>query len=146
MRFMGSVKDWSAAHERELKMKRQSDEFLNKIDKSDEIDESFLEDQDLVAALSNAEQDAGLAQPTPPVTPPEDLDDVLDTITKPTQSGLEGTRRVTCPGVLLGVGLDPTQSSNARHSHASRVAAAVTPSSTGVAINRCCKPGWASIM
>ena len=40
----------------------------NKIDKSNEIDESFLEDQDLVAALSNAERDAGL-------TPPEDLDD-----------------------------------------------------------------------
>ena len=75
MKCIMSVKDWSAAHERELKMKRQSDEFLNKIDKSDEIDESFLEDQDLVAALSNAEQDAGLAQPTPPVTPPEDLDD-----------------------------------------------------------------------
>ena len=59
MRFMHSVKDWSAAHERELKRKRQSDEFLkNKIDEIDEIDESFLEDQDLVAALSNAEQDA----------------------------------------------------------------------------------------
>ena len=28
---------------------------------------------------------------------------LLDTITKPTQSGLEGTRRVTCPGVLLTV-------------------------------------------
>ena len=103
MNVIGSVKDWTAAHEHELKKERRQKDWtaareheLKKkreserrqsapacLDNTDliggELDDSYLEDQEMVEemveALCDAERNAGLVQPTPPITPPEDLDD-----------------------------------------------------------------------
>ena len=90
MRIMHSVEDWSAAHQHELKMRRQSELKLkqglsqveSELDKMErereqqqEFDDSFLDDQATIDALVDAERNAAQAPPTPPLTPPDDLDD-----------------------------------------------------------------------
>ena len=90
MRIMHSVEDWSAAHQHELKMRRQSelklkqglsevelelDKMEREREQQQEFDDSFLEDQATIEALADAERNAAQAPPTPPLTPPDDLDD-----------------------------------------------------------------------